>query len=58
MLKKVRSPVGDFHDWNAITSWATAIGDALHEAGLTTDTQSEQQIQWLEGNHNESNGSL
>ena len=31
MVKKVESPVGDFRDWDAITSWATAIADVLKE---------------------------
>ena len=29
MLNNVQSPVGDFRDWEAITSWATSIADAL-----------------------------
>ena len=29
MLKNVKAPAGDFRDWDAITSWATAIADAL-----------------------------
>jgi len=29
MLKAVKAPGGDFRDWDAITSWATAIADAL-----------------------------
>ena len=29
MLKNVKAPIGDFRDWDAITSWATAIADAL-----------------------------
>ena len=33
MLNNVKAPVGDFRDWDAITSWATAIADALVEAG-------------------------
>jgi menaquinone-dependent protoporphyrinogen oxidase len=32
MLKNVKAPVGDFRDWEAITSWATAIADELKEA--------------------------
>jgi len=32
MIKNVQSPVGDFRDWDAVTSWATAIADALKEA--------------------------
>jgi menaquinone-dependent protoporphyrinogen oxidase len=31
MLKNVQAPTGDFRDWDAITSWATAIADALKE---------------------------
>jgi len=31
MIKNVKSPVGDFRDWEAITAWATAIADALKE---------------------------
>jgi menaquinone-dependent protoporphyrinogen oxidase len=32
MIKNVKAPVGDFRDWEAITSWATAIADVLKEA--------------------------
>jgi len=32
MLKNVKAPVGDFRDWEAITSWAADIADALKEA--------------------------
>lgn len=32
MLKNVEAPTGDFRDWDAITSWATTIADALKEA--------------------------
>jgi len=28
-IKNVKSPVGDFRDWDAITSWTTAIADEL-----------------------------
>ena len=31
MIKNVKAPVGDFRDWEAITSWATAIADALEK---------------------------
>ncbi len=31
MLKNTNSPVGDFRDWEAITSWATAIAAVLKE---------------------------
>ena len=34
MLKNVQAPSGDFRDWEAITSWATAIAAELKEAGL------------------------
>jgi menaquinone-dependent protoporphyrinogen oxidase len=29
VVKGLKAPVGDFRDWDAITSWATAIADAL-----------------------------
>jgi menaquinone-dependent protoporphyrinogen oxidase len=29
MLKNVRAPVGDYRDWQAITSWATTIAKEL-----------------------------
>jgi menaquinone-dependent protoporphyrinogen oxidase len=29
VLENVKSPVGDFRDWDAITAWATSIADAL-----------------------------
>jgi menaquinone-dependent protoporphyrinogen oxidase len=29
MVKGIKAPVGDFRDWDAITSWAGAIADAL-----------------------------
>ena len=32
MIKKVEAPLGDFRDWDAITSWAKAIADVLKEA--------------------------
>jgi menaquinone-dependent protoporphyrinogen oxidase len=31
MLKNVKAPVGDFRDWEAITSWATAIAEELQK---------------------------
>jgi menaquinone-dependent protoporphyrinogen oxidase len=31
MLNNVGAPGGDFRDWDAITSWATAIADVLKE---------------------------
>ena len=41
MINNVKAPLGDFRDWDAITSWATAIADVLKEAGLASGTQSE-----------------
>ena len=29
ILKAIKAPVGDFRDWDAITSWAAVIADAL-----------------------------
>lgn len=29
MIKKVKAPIGDFRDWEAITNWANAIADVL-----------------------------
>jgi menaquinone-dependent protoporphyrinogen oxidase len=29
MIKKVKAPLGDFRDWNAVTSWAAVIADTL-----------------------------
>jgi hypothetical protein len=28
----LKAPLGDFRDWDRITSWATAIADAMKEA--------------------------
>lgn len=36
MIKKVEAPVGDFRDWDAITSWATSIADKLKEKAKFT----------------------
>lgn len=34
IVKGVKAPTGDYRDWEAITAWAAAIGDALKdEAG-------------------------
>lgn len=33
VVKKVDAPMGDFRDWDAITSWASAVADALTETG-------------------------
>jgi menaquinone-dependent protoporphyrinogen oxidase len=41
MINNVKAPLGDFRDWDAITSWATAIADELKEADLASGTQSE-----------------
>ena len=41
MIKNVKAPIGDFRDWDAITSWAVMIADELKEADLTPGTQSE-----------------
>jgi len=41
MINKVKAPLGDFRDWDAITFWATAIADVLKEAGLASGIQSE-----------------
>jgi menaquinone-dependent protoporphyrinogen oxidase len=29
IVKGIKTPVGDFRDWNAITAWAAAIAEAL-----------------------------
>jgi menaquinone-dependent protoporphyrinogen oxidase len=29
MIKKVKAPLGDFRDWNAVTSWAAVIASTL-----------------------------
>lgn len=31
MINNVKAPLGDFRDWDAITSWATNIADVLKE---------------------------
>jgi menaquinone-dependent protoporphyrinogen oxidase len=31
ILKNVKSPVGDFRDWEAISAWATSIAEDLQE---------------------------
>jgi len=40
MINNVKAPLGDFRDWEAITSWTTAIADALKETVLASGTQS------------------
>lgn len=29
MIRKVKAPMGDFRDWNAIEAWATSIAEAM-----------------------------
>jgi len=41
MIKGVKASIGDFRDWDAITSWATAIADVLKEGASAPGTQSE-----------------
>ncbi len=41
MLKKVTIPVGDFRDWEAITSWAEGISAALKKEGLGQEKPAE-----------------
>jgi menaquinone-dependent protoporphyrinogen oxidase len=33
VLNRVKAPVGDFRDWDAISSWARAIADELKKQG-------------------------
>jgi len=40
VIRKVKAPVGDFRDWEAITTWATAIADELKEAAPTSGADS------------------
>lgn len=40
ILKKVQAPLGDFRDWETITSWATTIADALKEKDVATGMSS------------------
>ncbi len=42
MTSKVEAPIGDYRDWDIITSWATAIADVLKEKNLASGTPSEQ----------------
>ena len=42
MINSVKAPVGDFRDWDAITSWATTIAEQLKEADLATRTSLEE----------------
>jgi menaquinone-dependent protoporphyrinogen oxidase len=41
MIRNVKAPVGDFRDWEAITSWAISIAEALREAGQTQEIHDE-----------------
>ncbi|HKY73829.1 MAG TPA: flavodoxin domain-containing protein [Patescibacteria group bacterium] len=41
MLNNVKAPLGDFRDWDSITSWATAIADVLKETVMASGAQSE-----------------
>ncbi|MDO9302137.1 MAG: hypothetical protein Q7T89_12175, partial [Anaerolineales bacterium] len=34
MIRKVETPIGDFRDWDIITSWSTAIANELIEKSL------------------------
>ena len=34
MMNKVKAPLGDFRDWDAITVWAAAIAKVLKEKGV------------------------
>lgn len=36
MIGKAKAPIGDFRDWDAITSWATVIANELKEAAQTS----------------------
>lgn len=38
MVKNVKLPIGDFRDWDAITSWATVIADVVKETVQTSGT--------------------
>lgn len=31
IIRMVKAPIGDFRDWDAITSWAAGVADALDE---------------------------
>ncbi len=41
IIRRVKAPVGDFRDWNAITSWASSIAAALREAGLAQPREAQ-----------------
>lgn len=42
MLKNFQTPLGDFRDWEAITSWATSIANVLKEKDLASGMSSGQ----------------
>ena len=35
MIKRVKAPVGDFRDWNAIAAWTETIAEALNTSAIT-----------------------
>ncbi len=39
MIQNIKSPVGDFRDWEAITAWAAAIAMDLKKSGFVSGTQ-------------------
>ncbi|MFC2029187.1 flavodoxin domain-containing protein [Chloroflexota bacterium] len=41
VLKNVKSSVGDYRDWDAITSWATEIAAALQEGDTASGPESQ-----------------
>jgi menaquinone-dependent protoporphyrinogen oxidase len=41
MINKVKAPVGDFRDWEAISSWAAVIANVLIEKNWTSGAQSK-----------------
>lgn len=41
MTNNVKAPLGDFRDWDAITSWATTIADVLKGTIMASGTRSE-----------------
>jgi menaquinone-dependent protoporphyrinogen oxidase len=38
MIKNVKTPIGDFRDWQAITAWAKKIADELEDTVLAQGT--------------------
>ena len=41
IINKVESPIGDFRDWDVITSWASSIAEVLKEKLMISQTRSE-----------------